>query len=154
MAIARSTESGTWLLMKKIIVTQFFIQPFAILKKKNTLKLIMIITMIVMTIKNDNHHLRSLIIFSLAKPWASDSRSFLMVELISWILWWLRSWLAKVFMIKIIVIMMIVILKRVNVREDINWKKTFSFGHCPNDGGGSTHARIFWPFYKKCIFGQ
>ena len=21
-------------------------------------------------------------------------------------------------------------------------------------GGGSTHARFFWPFFKKCIFGQ
>ena len=27
-------------------------------------------------------------------------------------------------------------------------KKTFSFGHCPNDGGGgSTHGRIFWPSF-------
>ena len=26
-------------------------------------------------------------------------------------------------------------------------KKTFSFGHCPNMGGGSTHARIFWPYF-------
>ena len=33
-------------------------------------------------------------------------------------------------------------------------KKTFSFGHCPNNGGGSTHAQIFWPSFKKCIFGQ
>ena len=33
------------------------------------------------------------------------------------------------------------------VREDINWKKMFSFGRCPNDGGGSTHARIFWPSF-------
>ena len=41
-----------------------------------------------------------------------------------------------------------------SIREDINWKKTFSFGHCPNDGGGSTHARMFWPSFKKCIFGQ
>ena len=42
------------------------------------------------------------------------------------------------------------------IREDINEeKKTFSFGHCPNEEwGGSTHARIFWPFFKKCIFGQ
>ena len=39
------------------------------------------------------------------------------------------------------------------VREGLNGKKTFSFGHCPNEGG-STHARIFWPFFKKCIFGQ
>ena len=34
-----------------------------------------------------------------------------------------------------------------SLREDINEKKTFSFGHCPNDGGGSTHARIFGPFF-------
>ena len=28
------------------------------------------------------------------------------------------------------------------------WKKTFSFGHCPNNGGGgSTHSRIFWPSF-------
>ena len=40
------------------------------------------------------------------------------------------------------------------LREDLNRKKTFSFGHCPNEGGGSIHARIFWPFFKKCIFGQ
>ena len=33
------------------------------------------------------------------------------------------------------------------VREGVNGKKTFSFGHCPNDGGGSTHARIFWPSF-------
>ena len=27
-------------------------------------------------------------------------------------------------------------------------KKTFSFGHCPNDEGrGSTRARIFWPSF-------
>ena len=31
------------------------------------------------------------------------------------------------------------------------WKKTFSFGHCPTRGN---HAQIFWPFFKKCIFGQ
>ena len=34
-----------------------------------------------------------------------------------------------------------------NVSEGVNGKKTFSFGHCPNDGGGSTHARIFWPSF-------
>ena len=37
------------------------------------------------------------------------------------------------------------------IREDINNKKTFSFGHCPNEGGRSTHARNFWPFFKKSI---
>ena len=30
-------------------------------------------------------------------------------------------------------------------------KKTFSFGHCPNEGGGSTHARIFGPFSKSAF---
>ena len=44
--------------------------------------------------------------------------------------------------------------QRLQIREDINSKKTFSFGHCPNDGGGSTHARIFWPSFNKRIFGQ
>ena len=34
--------------------------------------------------------------------------------------------------------------KTVEFREGVNWKKTVSFGHCPNYGGGSTHARIFW----------
>ena len=33
------------------------------------------------------------------------------------------------------------------IREGVNGKKTFSFGHCLNDGGGSTHARIFWPSF-------
>ena len=38
------------------------------------------------------------------------------------------------------------------LREDIDGKKTFSFGHCPNvGGGGSTHARIFWPFFPPCF---
>ena len=40
---------------------------------------------------------------------------------------------------------------RIRLREDINSKKTFSFGHCPNDGGGSTRARIFWPFFPPCF---
>ena len=34
------------------------------------------------------------------------------------------------------------------IREGVNGKKTFFFGHCPNKGGGgSTHARIFWPSF-------
>ena len=37
------------------------------------------------------------------------------------------------------------------VRKDINRKKTFSFGHCPNEGGGSTHARIFGPFSRSAF---
>ena len=36
-----------------------------------------------------------------------------------------------------------------SIREGVNGKKTFSFGHCPN-----THAGIFWPSLNKCIFGQ
>ena len=33
-----------------------------------------------------------------------------------------------------------------SLREDINGKKTFSFGHGPNEGGreGDTPAQIFW----------
>ena len=38
------------------------------------------------------------------------------------------------------------------VREEINWKNTFSFGHCPNYGGGSTHARIFGPLFRSAFF--
>ena len=35
-----------------------------------------------------------------------------------------------------------------SIREEILWKKTFSFGHCPkNGGGGSTHGRNFWPSF-------
>ena len=40
------------------------------------------------------------------------------------------------------------------LREDINRKKRFLSGIARMRGGGSTHARIFWPFFKKCIFGQ
>ena len=43
-----------------------------------------------------------------------------------------------------------ILAKEFTVREGLNGKKTFSFGHCPNVGGGSTHARIFWPpFFAK-----
>ena len=41
----------------------------------------------------------------------------------------------------------LVLTEMFDVREGVNGKKTFSFGHCPNDGGGSTHARIFWPSF-------
>ena len=44
-----------------------------------------------------------------------------------------------------------------DIREGLNGKKTFSFGHCANEGGrggGPTHARSFWPLFKKCIFGK
>ena len=40
------------------------------------------------------------------------------------------------------------------IREDINEKKMFCFGHCPNEGGGVYPCPNFWPFFKKCIFGQ
>ena len=33
-------------------------------------------------------------------------------------------------------------------------KKRFLSGIARMMGGGSTHARIFWPSFKKCIFGQ
>ena len=35
------------------------------------------------------------------------------------------------------------------------WKKNVFFRALPEWGkGGSTYARIFWPFFEKCIFGQ
>ena len=37
------------------------------------------------------------------------------------------------------------------LREGVNGKKTFSFGHCPNNGGGSTHARIFGPLFRSAF---
>ena len=37
------------------------------------------------------------------------------------------------------------------LREGVNEKKTISFGHCPNDGGGSTHARIFGPLFRSAF---
>ena len=41
-------------------------------------------------------------------------------------------------------------LSAISCRGRHQWKKTFSFGHCPNEGGGPTHARIFWPpFFAK-----
>ena len=33
-------------------------------------------------------------------------------------------------------------------------KKSFLSGIAQIMGGGSTHARIFWPSFKKCFFGQ
>ena len=33
------------------------------------------------------------------------------------------------------------------LREDINRKKTFSFGHCPNEGGGVYPCPNFWPSF-------
>ena len=35
--------------------------------------------------------------------------------------------------------------------EDINEKKTLSFGHCPNEGGGSTNAQFFWLFSRSAF---
>ena len=43
-----------------------------------------------------------------------------------------------------------------SVREGLNGKKRFLSGinRMRGVGGRSTHAQIFWPFFKKCIFGQ
>ena len=39
------------------------------------------------------------------------------------------------------------------IREDINGKKTFSFGHCPNDGGGTMgENHSFWLLKRFLIF--
>ena len=27
----------------------------------------------------------------------------------------------------------------------------FTFGHCPNQGGGGAPARIFWPFFHSVV---
>ena len=48
------------------------------------------------------------------------------------------------------------------LREDLNLKKTFSFGHCPNDGGGGLPMpKFFGPLFrsaflvnKKSLFPQ
>ena len=40
------------------------------------------------------------------------------------------------------------------LREDVIEKKTFSSGIARMRGRGSTHAQIFGPFFKKCIFVQ
>ena len=37
------------------------------------------------------------------------------------------------------------------VREDLNRKKTFSFGHCPNEGGVYPCPN-FWPFFQEVHF--
>ena len=37
------------------------------------------------------------------------------------------------------------------LREDINWKKTFSFGHCPNDGGGLPMPEFFGPLFRSAF---
>ena len=50
----------------------------------------------------------------------------------------------------------------INVREGVNGKKTFSFGHCPNDGGGGLPMpEFFGPLFrsaflvnKKSLFPQ
>ena len=38
-----------------------------------------------------------------------------------------------------------------DVREDINEKKTFSFGHCPNEGG-LPMPEFFGPFFQEVHF--
>ena len=41
------------------------------------------------------------------------------------------------------------------LREGVNAKKNVFFRALPEGwGGGSTHARIFWPSFNKRIFGQ
>ena len=41
------------------------------------------------------------------------------------------------------------------LREGLNGNKTFSFGHCPNEGGGGLPMpEFFGPLFEKCIFGQ
>ena len=38
------------------------------------------------------------------------------------------------------------------LREDINGKKTFSFGHCPNDGGGGlSMPGFFGPLFRSAF---
>ena len=37
------------------------------------------------------------------------------------------------------------------LREDINEKKTFSFGHCPNEGGGLPMPKFFGPFSRSAF---
>ena len=37
------------------------------------------------------------------------------------------------------------------LREDINRKKTFSFGHCPNEGGGLPLPDFFGPFSRSAF---
>ena len=44
-------------------------------------------------------------------------------------------------------------IKIADFREGLNGKKRFLSG-IARISGGSTHARIFWPSIKKCIFGQ
>ena len=38
------------------------------------------------------------------------------------------------------------------LREDLNWKKTFSFGHCPNNGGGGLPMpEFFGPLFRSAF---
>ena len=39
-----------------------------------------------------------------------------------------------------------------SVREDINEKKTFSFGHCPNEGGGGLPMPEFLALFQEVHF--
>ena len=43
--------------------------------------------------------------------------------------------------------------KRREVREEVNRKKTFSFGHCPNDGGGGglPMPEFFGPLFRSAF---
>ena len=37
------------------------------------------------------------------------------------------------------------------LREEVNEKKTFSFGHCPNDGGGLPLPEFFGPLSRSAF---
>ena len=40
----------------------------------------------------------------------------------------------------------------VPLREDLNWKKTFSLGHCPNNGGGGLPMpEFFGPLFRSAF---
>ena len=44
------------------------------------------------------------------------------------------------------------IILRLHIREDINGKKRCLSGVAPMRELGSTHARIFWPFFQEVLF--
>ena len=46
---------------------------------------------------------------------------------------------------------MAIALREGNLREGLNGKITFSFWHCPNEGGGVPKPEFFGPFSKSAI---
>ena len=54
---------------------------------------------------------------------------------------------------KLPVLTLIYFFQRWCIREDINGKKTFSFGHCPNEGrgGGLPRPKFFGPLSKSAF---